>query len=125
MPRYHARFSILGEVTEMLFTDTPSPRLMIDISARPAPDSETPGFSYRTSFTALEKSLIDSLQDEVVPGDVIEATGSFWQTGYLPHPKGRIDTTFCLTGFRMVEKRDEGAERYNPFEGLTPEPVIH
>ena len=120
MNTYHASFCILGEVTEMLLLQKPDQRMLIDISARPDLDQDAQGFVYRTSFSATTPELISILQDQVSPGDVIEAKGSFWQSGFVPHRQGYVDTTFCLSGFRLIEKRAIPATRYNPYQSLFP-----
>ncbi len=119
MPTYHAKFCILGEVIEMFRFQEPAQRLLIDISAHPGPDQDTPEFVYRTSFSVIDPTLIHDLQDRVSPGDTIEATGTFWQTGYVQHQTGYIDTTFRLTGFQLIRKQAAPAVRNNPYQGLS------
>lgn len=125
MNTYHASFCILGEVTEMLVLHKPVQRMLIDISARPDTDRDAQGFVYRTSFSATKPKLICDLQDQVSPGDVIEAKGTFWQSGFVPHRQGYVDTTFCLSGFRLIEKKVISATRYNPYQSLFPYLNLH
>jgi hypothetical protein len=125
MNNYHASFCIKGEVTEMLATQKPVQRLLVDISARPENDQDVSEFLHRTSFSVLDPQIIADLQGQVSAGDVIEANGSFWQTGYVPHRQGYIDTVFCLTGFRLVTKQLNSAIRHNPYRGLFPQLLMH
>lgn len=125
MNNYHAKFCILGEVVEMLLTEEPAPRLLIDISAQPGEDQDVQGFVSRTSFSVTDPELIDQLQDKVSLGDVIEATGSFWQSGYVPHRTTYIDTTFCLSGYQVIKKRVSAAFRYGPYHSLFPSLALH
>jgi hypothetical protein len=125
MNNYHASFSIRGEVTELLIVQKPVFRLMVDISAHPEDNQDNIDFLFRTSFSVIDPIIIAELQDQVSTGDVIEAKGSFWQTGYVPHQQGYIDTTFCLTGFRLIEKRLNSAIRQNPYHGLLPNMFVH
>lgn len=125
MTKYHANFSILGEVAEMLIPDSAVSRLLIDISARPGEDQDAQGFFYRTSFSVNDPDLIAEIQEQVSLGDIIEATGSFWQTGYVPHRTAYIDTTFCLSGYRLVQKRAAPVFRHGPNLSWFPFQTIH
>lgn len=125
MTRYHAKFCILGDVAEMLIPESENTRLLIDISARPEVGQPVPDFAYRTSFCVIDPGLIEDIQERVSLGDVIEATGSFWQTGYVPHRTTYIDTTFCLTGYRLIEKRTTPVVRYGPWCNRFPASVLH
>ena len=125
MNKFHASFSIRGEVTEMLIVHKPVYRLLIDVSAHPEGEQDVMDFLYRTSFCVLDPLIITDLQDQVSKGDVIEAKGSFWQTGYVQHQHGYIDTTFCLTGFRLIEKRRMSIMRQNPYQDLFPNMFVH
>jgi hypothetical protein len=125
MNNYHASFSIKGEVTGMLVLQKPVHHMLVDISAHPETDQDISDFLYRTSFSVLDPLIIAELQDHVSTGDVIEAKGSFWQTGYVPHQQGYIDTTFCLTSFRLVQKRMDSSFRHNPYQGLLSHIFMH
>ncbi|PCH72249.1 MAG: hypothetical protein COC12_06455 [Rhodobacteraceae bacterium] len=125
MNNYHASFSIKGEVTQMLIVQKPVRRLLVDISAHPEVDQDISDFLYRTSFSVLDPLIIAELQDQVSTGDVIEAKGSFWQTGYVPHQQGYIDTTFCLTSFQLIEKRMDSSMRHNPYQSLLSHIFVH
>lgn len=125
MKKHHASFCILGEVIEILRPKEPAQHLLIDISAPPGPDQEVPDFAYRTSFSATDPKLISNLLDQVSQGDLIEATGSFWQAGYVPHRTAYIDTTFCLSGYRLIQKRASSTLHYNPYRKLFLSQAIH
>ncbi len=125
MTRYHAKFCILGEVADMLTPESDIPRLLIDITAMPADDHSASGFVHRTSFSVIDPGLIADMQGRVSPGDVIEATGSFWQTGYVPYRTSYIDTTFCLSGYRLIQKRAAPLVRYGPHCAGFASSVLH
>lgn len=103
MQTYFLNFHIKGEIAHTLLLSEPEPKLMVDISAQTATESDAPGFRYprRVSFTVRDKALIERFRTTVSPGDVIEATGTFDQSGYVPHHKGHIDTTFELLDFEI------------------------
>lgn len=105
MQQYFLNFHIKGEIAHTLMLSDPEPKLLVDISANAAHDSQAPGFRYprRVSFTVRDLALIARFQDSVAPGDIIEATGTFDQSGYVPHHKGHIDTTFELLDFTHLE----------------------
>jgi hypothetical protein len=127
MNNFHASFSILGEVTEMLIVQKPVYRLLVDISAHPDTDADRDisDFLHRTTFSVLNPLVIADLQDQVSTGDVIEAEGTFWQSGYVPHKEGYVDTTFYLSAFRVIEKQLNSSVRHNPYKGLFPHLSIH
>jgi len=133
MTSYHATFCIRGEVVALLTCQDPArdtgqgtaKRLLIDISAQPTKDLDIQGFVHRTSFSVTDTSLIQEIQDRVSVGDVIEATGSFWQSGYVPHRTTVIDTTFSLSAYQLIQKRVSAAFRYSPYLGLCQSVAIH
>lgn len=101
MQQYFLNFHVKGEIAHTLLLSDPEPKLMVDLSAIAATDAKAPGFRYpkRVSFTVRDQSLIERFRKTVSPGDVIEATGTFDQSGYVPHSRGHIDTTFELLDF--------------------------
>ncbi len=105
MQQYFLNFHIKGEIAHTLMLSDPEPTLLVDISANAAHDSRAPGFRYpkRVSFTVRDQALIIRFQESVAPGDIIEATGTFDQSGYVPHHKGHIDTTFELLDFTHLD----------------------
>jgi hypothetical protein len=125
MTNYHATFCIRGEVVAMLTCQEPAPRLLIDISAQPADEQAVRGFVHRTSFCVTDATLIKALQDKVSVGDVIEATGSFWQSGYVPHRNSVIDTTFSLSAYQLIQKRVATPFNYSPYLGLCLSAALH
>jgi len=125
MKNYHASFCILGEVVEMLYLRESIPRLLIDISARPETEVEPTDFVHRTTFSVFDPKLINDLRVQISSGDVIEATGSFWQLGYVLNKSGVIDTTFRLTAFRLIERQSSSVARYNPYRGLAQNMNLH
>lgn len=125
MTNYHATFCIRGEVVAMLTCREPNRRLLIDISAQPVDQDDIQAFIHRTSFAVTDAALIHDIRDRLSVGDVIEATGSFWQTGYVPHRGSVIDTTFALSAYQLIQKRAAEAFRYNPFLGLSQSVALH
>lgn len=125
MTNNYAKFCILGEVTEMLLPEKEVSRLLIDISAGPDEIHEAKGFVYRTSFSVTDPELIEAILGQVSPGDVIEATGAFWQTGYVPHRTTYIDTTFRLSGYRLIRKRATPVLGYGPCLSRSASQTIH
>ncbi|MCP4207605.1 MAG: hypothetical protein GY767_11235 [Shimia sp.] len=105
MQPYFLNFHVKGEIAHTLLLSEPEPRLLVDISASTATEAEAPGFRYpkRVCFTVTDKALIARFRETVTPGDVIEATGTFDQSGYVPHKNGHIDTTFKLLDFVRAE----------------------
>ncbi|CUH53172.1 hypothetical protein J7382_15735 [Shimia sp. R11_0] len=101
MQAYFLNFHVKGEIAHTLLLSEPEPKLLVDISASAATDAEAPGFRYpkRVSFTVRDKKLIERFRKTVSQGDVIEATGTFDQSGYVPHHRGHVDTTFELLDF--------------------------
>lgn len=101
MQTYFLNFHVKGEIAHTLLLSEPEPKLLVDISAEVATDAEAPGFRYpkRVSFTVRDRALIERFCTSVAQGDVIEATGTFDQSGYVPHHTGHIDTTFELLDF--------------------------
>ena len=125
MTNYHATFCIQGEVVAMLACQDPANRLLIDISAQPVDNQDVQGFVHRTSFCVSDSGLIQDIQNQVSVGDVIEATGSFWQSGYIPHRTTLIDTTFSLSAYQLIQKRVSTTFRYNPYLGLCQSVALH
>lgn len=101
MQTYFLNFHVKGEIAHTLLLSEPEPKLLVDISAQAATRSDAPGFRYpkRVSFTVRDRALIERFRTSVALGDVIEATGTFDQSGYVAHHKGHIDTTFELLDF--------------------------
>lgn len=107
MQAYFLNFHVKGEIAHTLLLSDPEPKLLVDISAISANEHKAPGFRYpqRVSFTVTDTALIERFRKTVSTGDVIEATGTFEQTGYVPHTSGHIDTTFQLLDF--VHSKEE------------------
>lgn len=105
MQPYFLNFHVKGEIAHTLLLSDPEPKLLVDISATAATEAEAPGFRYpkRVCFTVTDQDLIARFRDTVAPGDVIEATGTFDQSGYVPHNRSHIDTTFKLLDFVRTE----------------------
>lgn len=123
---FHARFSILGEVVEMLVPSGDPTRLYIDISTPHDPANPNPdGFVYRTAFVVDDAVLIEEMLERVAIGDVIEASGKFWQAGYVPHQGSYVDTTFQMAGYRNLGRRPGRICSVDPFAGLMDSAAIH
>ncbi len=109
MQPYFLNFHVKGEIAHTLLLSEPEPKLLVDISATTATDADAPGFRYpkRVCFTVSDQALIARFRDTVSPGDVIEATGTFDQSGYVPQHRGHVDTTFELVDFVRREALDK------------------
>ncbi len=106
MSKYFSGFQIVGEIADMLLLREPDRRLLVDISLD-APGHEKTSFKRhptRTTFTIFDLHLIDRFMSTAATGDVVEATGSFSQSDYIPHRTSYIDTTFTLKDFKILEK---------------------
>ena len=103
MQPYFMNFHVKGEVAGTLLMKSPEPKLLVDISPEPATQAQAPGFRYpaRVCFTVREHQLIKRFQSLISIGDVIEAHGSFAQTGYLPQGNRHVDTIFEMRSFQQ------------------------
>ncbi|WP_204112407.1 hypothetical protein [Shimia biformata] len=101
MSEFFMRFHVMGEVAETLFLQDEDPRLLVDLSVEPANPGVTPVQKYpnRVSFTLRDPQLIAEFQARVETGDLVEATGTFSQSAYVPHRTSHIDTTFEMVEF--------------------------
>lgn len=106
MSDYFSAFEIVGEVADVLLLAKPERRLLVDISLDPAGHQSTGARTHptRTSFTIVDEAIIDRFLSGVSIGDVAKATGTFSQSGYVPHRTTFIDTTFLLTDFTVLRK---------------------
>lgn len=107
MHPYFMTFHVKGEIAGSLFLREPQPKLLVDLSPDPAKPGPAPGFCYpnRVAFTLVNTALIEKFREETRPGDVIEATGTFSQTGYIPHKTSHIDTVFQMLDFALCKKQ--------------------
>ncbi|PSL19696.1 hypothetical protein [Shimia abyssi] len=101
MSPYFMTFHVKGELVGSMLLREPEQKLLIDVSPNPSTGASAPGFAHpeRVCFTLKNPDLIKRFRDETSPGDVIEATGTFAQSGYIPHKTSYIDTTFLLLDF--------------------------
>ena len=101
MRPYFMTFHVRGEIAGTLLLQEPERRLLIDLSPNPSTGAAAPGYAYpeRVAFTLRNDDMIARFRDELSPGDVIEATGTFSQAGYIPHKTSHIDTTFLMLEF--------------------------
>ncbi len=107
MIEYYSQFQIVGEIAEMLYMKPPVHKLLVDISLDPPGHEETAFKKHptRISFTIANQDLMDRFLAEASIGDVTEATGTFQQSGYIPHKTTYIDTTFLMKDFRILERQ--------------------
>lgn len=107
MQPYFMTFHVKGEIAGSLLLREPEPKLLVDLSPDPAKTAPSPGFCYpnRVSFTLLNQALIEKFRQNTRPGDVIEASGTFSQSGYIPHKTSHIDTTFQMLSFSLCKKQ--------------------
>lgn len=102
MQQFFMKFHVQGEIAGVLFLGEPTPRLLVDLSTQPATAATAPGFRYpsRVSFTLRCTTLISRFRAQLKLGQMIEATGTFDQSGYVPHHTSHIDTTFLMLDFQ-------------------------
>lgn len=123
MNEYFMKFQVFGEVADFLLLKKPHRRLLIDISTDPARQVENGQRMHpsRTTFTILEPEQIESFLATMAKGDLIEATGSFSQSNYVPQKTSYVDTTFLLTSFHKL-----GKNRYTlSYRGQNLEPAAN
>jgi hypothetical protein len=103
---YYLHFRIRAEVAEMLMLDHPTRRLLVDVSIDPVDVAvpSRPRPSSRATLTITDADLIQRFSSELMPGDVIEASGTFVQTDYVPHRTTCIDTTFLVQDYRRIDR---------------------
>lgn len=123
MSEYFMRFHVLGEVAETLFLDGEDPRLLVDLSVETANPGSTQVQKYpnRVSFTLRDPILIAAFMKKVENGDLVEATGTFSQSAYVPHRTSHIDTTFEMVDFlchqRVVPQLTFQGQVFEPVQG--------
>lgn len=103
MQPYFMNFHVKGEVAGILLLKGAHPKLLVDLSPNAATESEAPGYRYptRVGFCIRDLQLIKRFQNSISVGDVIEAHGSFDQTGYVPQGNRHVDTTFEMRSFQQ------------------------
>lgn len=103
---YYLHFRIRAEVAELLVLDHPARRLLVDVSVDPvdAGARSQPRPASRATLTITDAELIQRFVAELAPGDVVEASGTFCQTDYVPHRTTCIDTTFLVQDFRRIDR---------------------
>lgn len=103
---YYLHFRIRAEVAELLLLDHPARRLLVDVSLDPVETvgPTRPRAESRATLTISDADLIRRFCSELAPGDVIEASGTFVQTDYVPHRTTCIDTTFLVQDFRRIDR---------------------
>ncbi len=102
MQQFFMKFHVQGEIAHMLFLREPAPRLLVDLSTKAATTASAPGFRYpnRVSFTLRCSTLIARFRAQMTTGQMVQATGTFDQSGYIPHLTSHIDTTFLMLDFK-------------------------
>ncbi|WP_146193139.1 hypothetical protein [Maritimibacter sp. 55A14] len=123
---YHASFSIRGEVVAILRRHEPDEHLLVDITA-PGPVEEMAlrGFVPRTSFSIRDAVQMEHFENQVSPGDIIEAEGAFWQTNYFLHGNSLVDTSFVISSFSVLERHPRSVVRIVPFLDVPPAGRVH
>lgn len=103
---YYLHFRIRAEVAEVLVLDHPERRLLVDVSIDPVdPLHRTqPRAASRATLTITDADILHRFIAETSPGDLIEASGTFVQTDYVPHRTTCIDTTFLVQDFRKIDR---------------------
>lgn len=104
MQQFFMKFHVKGEIASTLFLREPTRRLLVDLSSAPATSALAPGYRYpnQVSFMLRSDALIERFRAQMTPGQMIEATGTFEQSGYIPHRTSHIDTTFLMLDFKPL-----------------------
>lgn len=103
---YYLHFRVRAEVAELLMLDHPTRRLLVDVSLDPV-DAHARAHARpasRATLTITDEDLIRRFLAEMAPGDLAEASGTFFQTDYVPHRTTCIDTTFLVQDFRRIDR---------------------
>lgn len=110
MNKYFANFRVVGEIADMLLMREPKLRLQVDVSQDPPGHQETAFRKYpsRTTFTILDKTLIDDFLAQASIGCVVRLKGTITQSNYIPHRTSYIDTTLTVEGFTFLKKHHQG-----------------
>ncbi|MFT5160251.1 MAG: hypothetical protein ACI861_000860 [Paracoccaceae bacterium] len=125
MKKYFSTFHVVGEVADILLQNEPARKLLVDIS-QDRPGHEKSSFRKhpnRSSFTIFDRELIDQFLAEITIGCVIEVSGGFTQSNYVPHKTTYIDTVFTVDDFSVLRKsghRTEAAERHSATKQMRP-----
>jgi len=106
MIEYVTEYRVIGEVADLLLLKRPIRKLLVDISPD-QPDHDATSFRRhpnRTTHTITDPALIAALSGELEIGDVVEVSGSFTQSNYIPYRTTHIDTTFLASKFQILVK---------------------
>ncbi len=106
MINYLSEFRIVGEIADSLHLKHPENKLLVDISTDLPGHEENAFRKYpnRTTLTILDNEIIQRVAGVFAVGDVIEATGSFQQSDYIPYRTTSIDTTFLVNDIKRLRK---------------------
>lgn len=104
MGMFFAEFRIVGEVADFKYVQTPCPKLLIDISIEEPNnhDSLLKRYPTRIATEIGNDFLAGRFLRDISVGDAIELTGTFAQTGYMPHDLTYVDTVFAVTAYRPI-----------------------
>ncbi|MEP2534187.1 hypothetical protein [Shimia sp.] len=107
MQPFFMTFHVKGEIAGTLLLREPQKKLLIDLSPEVSTGARAPGYAYpeRVCFTLTNEDLISRFDQDIAAGDVIEATGTFSQSAYIPHKTSHIDTTFLMLDFVRCSRR--------------------
>lgn len=122
MYEFFQQFRVYGEIAEMVMLDVPSRRLLVDIASEPSHGDTQIRNRNLVTLTITDDELIDRFMSEVSVGDVATASGSFHQSGYVPHKTTYIDTILLVADFQRLDKQ-EFVHRYEPVNTRRPDHV--
>lgn len=97
-------FEIHAEVAHVLRQKEPETIVYIDVCTEPE-DGDLPNvlkYPTRTTLTITDRDLIERLPDDLGPGAVLRARGTFRQGSYVPYKTSQIDTTFELSDIEIL-----------------------
>jgi len=122
MNAFRPHFKVVGEVAEMVLLDTPSKRLLVDVSSEPLGGDQLQRRANLVTLTLTDEELIGQFLRDVSVGDVAAASGTFHQSNYVPYKTTYIDTVFLISEFEKLD-RNAFVEEYRPRTAKIPTSV--
>lgn len=97
-------FEVVAEVAHVLRRDQPVKTVYIDVCTEPAVGDLPNVLKYptRTTLTVTDPEVLNRIPDDLAPGAVVRARGTFQQGSYVPYKTSQIDTTFELADLEVL-----------------------
>ena len=122
MLAFSAEFRIVGEVVNYKYLPAPAPTLFVDLVIGPAPTPNTPFDARPRVATVIQNDDLAGLfLKQCAIGDVIEASGSFFQSDYTPSAQGYVDTTFSVSSFQFLTQTSCDGSAFTALTAQRPE----